>query len=139
MIYHILYTSKAEKPFDEFMMSDLLNVSRKNNSENEVSGMLLYREGIFLQLLEGEEQHVKELYKKIEADSRHKDTLLLAELQSEERVFGDWTMAYRDLDEFHPDKRSELVDKMDEIVAFNGELTQDAVFELLKHFRFLWN
>jgi len=89
MIYHILYTSKAVNPFDEFMMADLLNVCKKNNVGNKVSGMLLYREGIFLQLLEGEEKLVKELYKKIDKDERHKEVLGLAELQSEERIFGD--------------------------------------------------
>jgi|GEM_PF-6090930 len=48
-------------------------------------------------------------------------------------------MAYRNLDEFHPEKRTELIEMMDNIVAFEGELTQDAVFELLKRFRFLWD
>ena len=64
-----------------------------------VTGMLLYRDGRFLQLLEGAEAEVRTLFAAIVADPRHHDLVVLRERHRVLRQFPTWTMAFRDLGE----------------------------------------
>lgn len=59
--------------------------------------MLLYKDGNFMQALEGEEKTVRNLYNKIEADSRHRGSMILLKETIEERQFPNWTMGFRNL------------------------------------------
>ena len=69
------------------------------NARLQITGMLLYHDGHFLQLLEGNEQAVRELYGVIVEDERHKWVSLVMTGPTAERDFADWTMGFRDLDE----------------------------------------
>jgi len=59
--------------------------------------MLLYRDGNFLQVLEGPEAAVKDTLRRIEQDERHKGILVMKTSPITERNFADWTMAFRDI------------------------------------------
>ena len=76
---------------------EILLTARKFNSEADISGLLLYAEGNFLQILEGDEERVNTLYAKIEMDHRHTGLIRLMEFHSNERNFPDWTMGYKRL------------------------------------------
>ncbi|RYZ85777.1 MAG: BLUF domain-containing protein [Proteobacteria bacterium] len=93
MIY-LMYTSVATKPFSEDELTELLTQSKANNQSQGITGLLLYREGLFMQLLEGPEEAVHDCYRRICADPRHKDILLLLEKSSSGRLFGHWAMAF---------------------------------------------
>jgi len=58
--------------------------------------MLIYRDGAFLQCLEGDEPSVREVFNRIQADSRHSrvDTLIKKQEPSERRLFGKWSMGF---------------------------------------------
>ena len=96
-MFFLVYVSSALKPFSKEDLVTLLEKSRKNNSSLGVSGMLLYKDGNFLQVLEGEEEHVKTLYAKIAKDPRHKGVLTILQGPSTDRDFPDWSMGFRDL------------------------------------------
>jgi hypothetical protein len=66
--------------------------------------MLLYKDGNFLQVLEGEEETVRNLYTKIGGDPRHHGLLTLIQGPLAERQFPDWSMGFRDLNS--PDVQS---------------------------------
>jgi hypothetical protein len=72
----------------------ILAQSRKNNARRRIVGGLLFGNGNFLQCLEGEADEVEALYKKIEADTRHRDVTMLARRTITERSFGAWSMKY---------------------------------------------
>ena len=78
---------------------ELLRLARRNNARLGVTGMLLYKEGRFMQALEGEETVVRTLLQKIAADPRHCDLKLLDEGFTDEREFGDWSMGFERLDD----------------------------------------
>jgi hypothetical protein len=61
------------------IVDDILQTARKANSLLGISGLLLYRMGHFVQLLEGDEEAVLKLYQKIQLDSRHKECKVLAQ------------------------------------------------------------
>ena len=94
----LVYASAATTRFSEDELIDLLGVSRKNNAELNVTGMLLFQDGSFLQVLEGDQEKVERLYKKIEQDRRHGSVVLLLRRDVDERGFGDWSMGYVNVD-----------------------------------------
>ena len=96
MIY-VVYISSAVKQFSPPELAELLAKSRVNNARSGLTGMLLYKDGNFMQVLEGEAAAVGALEAKIAADPRHRGmiTLLRGELLT--RDFSDWSMALRDL------------------------------------------
>ena len=96
-MYYITYISAAVEPFTQADLLALLAKSREKNQRLGVTGMLLYKDGDFLQLLEGDEAVVKALYATIRADARHTGPVVLAEGKAEARLFTDWSMGFRDL------------------------------------------
>ncbi len=92
----LIYASAAVKPFTPPELRDLLAGARTRNAAAEVSGLLLYHEGSFLQILEGEPTTVQALFEKIGKDPRHANMLLLSQKTIEERNFGDWSMGFAD-------------------------------------------
>ena len=75
MEYAICYISTANEVFQEKEIKDLLEKWKGRNGENNVKGILLYSEGHFFQVLEGEKQKILELYDLIKEDSRHKGVI----------------------------------------------------------------
>jgi hypothetical protein len=56
--------------------------------------MLCYDAGSFLQCIEGDRDRINTLYRAIIADTRHSDVTLLEYADVEQRLFGQWAMAY---------------------------------------------
>jgi hypothetical protein len=96
-MYSLLYVSSAATAFSAEDLRALLKLARENNTRLDVTGMLLYKDGNFMQLLEGEESAVQGLYDKIVRDPRHKGALTLLKGNVEERSFGQWSMGFREL------------------------------------------
>lgn len=96
-IFQLGYASAASTPFSEDELRDLLAKARANNAELNVSGMLLYHEGSFIQVLEGDQDTVEQLYAKIADDPRHTNALLLFKGDATERSFDEWTMGFHEL------------------------------------------
>jgi acylphosphatase len=93
----IVYISSAVHPFSEADLTALLKQSQQKNAELEITGILLYRDGDVMQLLEGPEEAVKKLAKTIYADQRHTGIIQLLERQISQREFPDWSMEFQNL------------------------------------------
>lgn len=94
-MYYIIYLSAGTSWFSQPELEDILRVSIENNRLNNITGLLLYAEGNFIQLLEGEEGVVKKTYQKISQDQRHKGVTPIADGQAETRFFPDWAMGFK--------------------------------------------
>ena len=75
-------------------LTDIYDISQKNNSESEISGCLLIGSNSYLQLLEGPDPAVENLYSKIKVDNRHKKVRKLFEQQIDEKLFSSWSMKF---------------------------------------------
>lgn len=93
----LIYGSTSTQEMTESDLIELLSTAKSNNDKLGITGMLLYKDGNFLQVLEGEKEVVESLYNKIRKDPRHKSVLTIAIRPLEERVFGDWTMGFTNL------------------------------------------
>jgi hypothetical protein len=96
-IFFYVYCSKATKPFSEADLLELLTRSRENNAKVSLTGVLLYKDGNFMQALEGPEPAIRELLKKIHGDSRHQDVVRMLEGRSADRQFPYWYMGFQNL------------------------------------------
>lgn len=90
----VVYTSRAVGRFGDDDLAALLEHSRRNNARLGLSGMLLYRERSFLQVLEGPWLQVWDRMSFIEADPRHSDVTILIADRVHERQFAEWSMAF---------------------------------------------
>jgi len=97
-MYSLIYASSAVQPFTPAELQNLLQVSRRNNELCDVTGMLLYKDGNFMQVLEGERAAVTAVQQKIATDPRHHGIIVLLSRDTPERQFPSWSMAFRDLD-----------------------------------------
>ena len=128
------YISKSTKFFSEDEILEMLKGFREYNEKNDITGMLLYKAGHFLQLLEGDAR-INHLYEKIEKDSRHSHVKLVLDGEYEKRIFDMWTMAYKSVDSID----HEMEKKLDEIINSydrNTALKRAMVLGTLKKFFF---
>ena len=89
----VIYVSKKTDTSAD-SLTDIYDISQKNNSESGVSGCLLIGSDSYLQLLEGPDSAVENLYSKIKVDSRHKKVKKLFEQHIEEKSFSSWSMKF---------------------------------------------
>ena len=84
----------CSKPFGYSLeiLSAILIASRANNRKRDITGALICRSDIFLQLLEGPEQQVKSTYAAIQNDDRHINIYHLLEQNVDKRLFPAWAM-----------------------------------------------
>lgn len=96
-MYHLIYVSQAARPLAESELIEILRTSRENNASKNITGMLLYLNDKFIQVLEGEEEVIKELYDQISTDPRHNRVIRVLEGNAEQRTFKDWSMGFKQL------------------------------------------
>jgi hypothetical protein len=102
---YIVYVSQAAKAFSTDNLAALLEHSRDRNSADDITGLLIYRynddfrRGNFLQVLEGSEDALADVWRRISSDPRHHTIIVLDEGESDARAFGDWSMGFRNVDE----------------------------------------
>ncbi|MGZ0069510.1 BLUF domain-containing protein [Microbacterium arborescens] len=111
----VLYTSNARAPFGDDDLAELLAQSRASNAARDLTGMLLYRGGRFVQVLEGPEPTVRELLATIGRDSRHSDMRVLIEQPIAHREFREWTMGYQPIAETTGDAPAGFRDTFDDL------------------------
>ncbi len=92
---HLVYYSSATHEMSDEELQFLLEQSRNRNQRQNVTGMLLYAKGIFIQVLEGEKADVEEIYAAIEDDERNIGNIVVEKQDINERVFPDWSMGFR--------------------------------------------
>lgn len=97
-MYYLVYSSIAANGLSEDDLRDILQTSQLQNADLNLTGMLLYCSGKFLQVLEGKREDVHNLYYKISRDLRHKDLNVLLEGTIATRNFKNWSMGFKSLD-----------------------------------------
>jgi hypothetical protein len=97
-----IYVSSAVQLFSSQDLADLLKRARDKNSRLGITGMLLYKDGNFMQAIEGPDQAVRDLYSTIALDTRHRGAMKLIDYPIKERQFAEWTMGFRNLDGVRP-------------------------------------
>jgi Sensors of blue-light using FAD len=93
-MHHIIYLSTAAQPMTDEGLALLLAQCRRNNERLNITGALIYGDGQFMQIMEGEQSVVRDLYQRLESDPRHTGLMKLADKDIPHRSFGTWRMAF---------------------------------------------
>ena len=96
-MYYLIYVSAAARKLERKDLLDILDVSRRNNSAMGVTGILLFKDGSFMQLLEGEKAAVEEIFRRIEKDPRHRGIYRVHDGTADSRSFAGWSMGFREV------------------------------------------
>lgn len=99
MLRKIIYSSRATEPFRVDDLYAILRAARANNAAHQITGMLLFINGRFLQVLEGESGAVGEVFDRIAADAQHTDVRVLRDAAINTRRFPDWSMGFEQVDD----------------------------------------
>ena len=91
----IVYSSVASAPFTTTELDALLEHSRANNRRRGLTGVLVHRDGQFMQVLEGPGAEIDALLTTISSDPRHSGVWMLHSEEIAERRFPDWWMELR--------------------------------------------
>ncbi len=98
-MHHLIYLSRATQLFSEAALLDLLQYARHYNAQHDITGILAYGNGQFMQVLEGEQAAIAALYEHITRDPRHDNLVRFADKPIAQRSFTDWAMAFAVLSE----------------------------------------
>jgi hypothetical protein len=92
-LMQLIYTSR---PFgyDDLALMNILLVSRENNQRDGITGSLICREDMYLQMLEGPRLAVTAAYSRILRDNRHGEVVGLWSGDAQERLFPAWSMRH---------------------------------------------
>ncbi|WP_083402567.1 BLUF domain-containing protein [Curtobacterium sp. MCBA15_008] len=135
MLVSIVYMSRAVVPFDDAALAELLREARLRNEALGVSGILLAKDGRFMQLLEGPAFSVDDRFQVIAKDRRHGEVKSLIREDIERRRFDGWSMAYRSLDDADVAAEEGFSPFLSDTVDFPRSFDRTTAAWLLKWFR----
>lgn len=92
-VHHLVYRSRAVSAFSTKDLTAMQQQSQARNEAHDITGLLCYSKGHFVQVLEGSEAEVHALFAKVQQDKRHDQVQVLSERASSHRWFADWRMA----------------------------------------------
>jgi hypothetical protein len=131
LLVQLVYASRPFG-FDQATLSNLLLDSRRANQRDDITGALIARHDLYLQLLEGPEEKVADVYRRILNDDRHVDVVKLVDLTIETRLFPGWAMRDDPADSWVwsiEDVRDGAIERTteDEVLGFFNRLAEQGV------------
>lgn len=109
-LIHIIYVSTSTKDMTEDDILSILDVSRMRNQEDGITGMLIYRQGAFIQVIEGQAESVDSLMDRVMRDTRHTSISIIERCVIPVREFAEWSMGYHILTDDEAYSNPEFVD-----------------------------
>ena len=88
----LIYASAAVKLFRASDLYDMLTTARKYNQTHEISGMMIYHSRSILQVLEGPDEVIADLFLRIRRDPRHTALRLITRAVVERKEYEPWPM-----------------------------------------------
>ncbi|WP_101756877.1 BLUF domain-containing protein [Oceanicoccus sp. KOV_DT_Chl] len=94
---HLIYSSHSHNALSAIDVENILKSSHRNNRQLNITGILLYQQDLFLQVLEGPDDAVRERFEIIKQDPRHDKVEVLQEYTISQRDFPDWAMGFKQI------------------------------------------
>jgi hypothetical protein len=126
----IIYTSKyvgREEDIDD-VLADIVTRSKINNLEFDITGLLFYHNGRFIQVLEGDRDSLEGLMSILEKDGRHQNIQRIVDQTIKKRAFKEWNMDSLNLSEdatIDPDELIRIRDAYKKHLLVDSKLLVD--------------
>lgn len=130
-VFQLVYISDATSPMSNNDLEGLVKQCQHRNGKDNITGLLLYSGGHFIQLLEGRETEVVQLFTHISKDKRHHNVQELHLGKCAARLFPEWKMGLLNLDTICDLDRARLKKLIDNMTLPNGR----KVLNLIREFR----
>ena len=98
MLKTICYISDSCQEESLNTLKTLYSKAKKNNSKYNITGILIYSNANFLQVLEGDETNVDETFKRISLDRRHRNLFKVIDINTQQRIFEDYNFGFTIVD-----------------------------------------
>lgn len=133
-LIHLIYSSAALTDFSELELADLLTAARNNNEKLGITGMLLYTERSFFQIIEGNSDAIEQLFQIISEDKRHSSVVTIIKEPIAQRSFAEWSMGLANVS---PNELGSMVGLNDFFMQAScfGQLDQGRAKKLLSAFK----
>ncbi len=133
-LYRIVYYSRAALTMKDSEIFKIVEKAQVNNKKQNITGLLLYINDAFFQLLEGDEVEVKKLYHKIAQDERHESIRIVLQGKIGKRDFESWNMGlkiftYQDIQDLKEINQNQEFDLLADLTE-----KQDLAIELMRYF-----
>lgn len=140
-LYQLVYLSSSSAQYSKEDLVNILEISRRNNTARDVTGLLLYHDGNIIQFLEGKEEAVSALYDRIARDNRHKGVLPLLRRKIDRRDFGSWSMGFKNIRDDEKESLDGFNDLMNSLSSHTiaDPTMSKQVQRLIRSYRQLWD
>jgi hypothetical protein len=98
MLSQLVYVSNRKENASESEIDNIVDACKRNNPDLGITGVLLYSDKKFLQLVEGENKVIMNLYDKIREDNRHEHCVMLSYIPIKNKTFPSWHMGSKKLE-----------------------------------------
>jgi hypothetical protein len=138
MLSQLVYVSNRNATCTPAEIEKILNSCKKNNPSLNITGVLLYTDKKFMQLVEGDAKVIVDLYDKIKKDQRHSNVMMISYNPIKEKSFPSWHMASKDISktdiQFKTDISADDKRVFNEILSGKEENGQKVLMLLKKFF-----
>lgn len=137
MLSQLTYVSNRNSNCTDAEIEKILASCKKNNPHLEITGILLYSDSKFIQMVEGESKVILGLYDKIKTDKRHSNCMMISYGAIAEKSFPSWHMGARKLASNEVDFKTDITKEDKDLFSniLNGKEANDSkVLTLLKKF-----
>lgn len=97
-VFQLVFIREAAEDISYSDINNILEASRTNNKQENVTGVLIFRDGYFVQLLEGLEPNVRKVFSQSVIDDHASSAKILVETSGTQRLFESSSMAFCDGD-----------------------------------------
>jgi hypothetical protein len=92
-LIQLIYVSSSRHLFNKTELIELASFCQEKNLQHEITGLLLYKDGSIMQVIEGNRENIEQLYFNIQCDIRHTNVTLLIKEFISARQFPHWSMS----------------------------------------------
>lgn len=124
MLHRLVYMSVATRDLTEDDVAQILSTSRKNNAAAYLSGLLIYHDRRFFQVIEGPPDPLQSTARRIAKDRRHATINVIFDGPVKHRAFPTWTMGYAKTNDL-PEHLRDFVFSIYNLVPPNSESRGD--------------
>lgn len=124
-MFQLIYVSQATSSIQLDEIENILEASRANNQVEQVTGMLMYKDRLFIQILEGQKDDVFSVYNRVKDDSRHQGVQIIEELEVPKRQFDQWIMGFKFLTQDDLIKIIHPLSSLEDVVVDFTEVIKD--------------
>jgi hypothetical protein len=129
MVHRITYLSSSAEPFPVEELESLLQQSQRLNSRDQISGLLIYHSGSFIQVIEGPRPALGDAMSRIRVDRRHHGVIVVEDRDVETREFVKWNMAFQPPPGWQPNPESAFVE-LAKVARLEADLGREPTTEL---------